>query len=221
MEHSFGIYNASTLDSVCAIKADIATADNSYNCISSDYVTVGSQINQLSELVEKLTKTPEVHPDTTTKLEVKNGKIYVKHYKDGFFKTERYLISDITDVKVHNKTVLVTFKDGTKTVAVLDDEDKFSLEQGISICITKKLLGENGSAIYNKLIKRALKVKKQNEQDVAKKEKEKAEIEQRKALVLKRHQKKQAKKREARIEEMAEAYVRAVERLNFHCDLDK
>lgn len=115
----------------------------------------------------------------------------------------------------------MTFSDDTKTVAVLDNEDTFSLEQGISICITKKLLGQDGSAIYNKLIKRAFKVKKQNEEAAVKKEKEKIESEKRKAAALKRHQKKQAKKREERISEMAEAYVRAIERLNRHCDIDK
>jgi uncharacterized membrane protein len=181
--------------------------------ISSNYVPsvlIQSEVeNIVNEVIDK--KTPEVRPDTVTKLDVKHGKLCVKHYKDGFFKNEHYLIPDITDVKVHHNTVLVTFKDGTKTVAVLDDEDKFNLEQGISICITKKLLGENGSSIYNKLIKRALKVKKQNEQAEAKKEKDKAEAEQKKAKALKRHQKKQAKKREERISEMAEACIRAIE----------
>jgi hypothetical protein len=170
-----------------------------------------SKINTLEKSIDELTKKPEVSPDTTTKLDIKHKKIYVKHYKDGFSKNERYLIPDITDVKVHHNTVLVTFADDTKTVAVLDNEDKFNLEQGISICITKKLLGESGSSIYNKLIKRALKVKKQNEQAAAKKEKEKVEVKKRKAAALKRHQKKKAKRRGERISEMAEAYIRAIE----------
>jgi hypothetical protein len=201
------------LDSVVATKGTISSN------YSTSVLTQSEVENIVNEVIDK--KTPEVRPDTVTKLDVKHDKIYVKHYKDGFFKNERYLIPDITDVKVHNKTVLVTFADNTSTVAVLDNEDKFNLEQGISICITKKLLGESGSSIYNKLIKRAFKVIKNNEKAAAKKEKDKIENEKRKAAALKRHQKKQAKKREARIEEMAEAYIRAVERLNLHCDIDK
>lgn len=199
-----GVY---AYDTACSVTGYVNTVAE-----VSDYMTKANKadLDTLAKKLEEHMAEPEVRPETTTKLDAKYGKLYVKHYKDGFFKNERYLIPDITDVKVHHNTVLVTFKDGTKTVAVLDDEDKFNLEQGISICITKKLLGENGSSIYNKLIKRALKVKKQNEQAEAKKEKDKVEAEKRKALALKRHQKKQAKKRESRISEMAEAYIRAM-----------
>ena len=123
---------------------------------------------------------PDVRPDTNTKFDIKGGKIYVDYYKDGFLQNGRYLMPDITDVKVHNKTVVVTFTDNTKSVAVLDNEDAFNLEQGISICITKKLLGESGNSIYNKLIKRAFKVIKNNEKAADKKEKEKAEKEKNK-----------------------------------------
>lgn len=174
----------------------------------SDAVSI--QMSDLAEAVDKLTKTPEVRPDTTTKLDIKNGKIAVRHYKDGFFKFERTIMPDIKDVKVHNNTVLVTFADNTKTVAVLDKEDKFDLEQGISICITKKLLGENGSSIYNKLIKRAFKVKNQNEKAAEKAKKAKEKENQRKELALARHKKKMNKKREEQIEIQKEAYIRAM-----------
>jgi uncharacterized membrane protein len=207
--------NTSATSAATSAYSNLSVGNNAYGIDSNWTTIINPQLTKsdvegiVNEVLDK--KTPEVRPDTVTKLDVKHGKLCVKHYKDGFFKNEHYLIPDITDVKVHHNTVLVTFKDGTKTVAVLDDEDKFNLEQGISICITKKLLGENGSSIYNKLIKRALKVKKQNEQAEAKKEKDKAEAEQKKAKALKRHQKKQAKKREERISEMAEAYIRAIE----------
>lgn len=171
---------------------------------------VSIKMEDLAEAVDKLTKTPEVRPDTITKLDVKNGKIFVKHYKDGFFKSDRYLMADIKDVTIHNKTVIATFADDTKTVAVLDKEDVFSLEQGISICITKKLLGENGSSIYNKLIKRALKVKKQNEKAAEKDKKEKEKEKKRRELALARHKKKMARRREEQIEIQKEAYVRAM-----------
>lgn len=185
---------------------------NTNTTINSIAYATSERISVPEKKVEEITKTPEVRPDTTTKLCVEeDGNLYVKYYKDGFFKHMRCIMPDITDVKVHGSTVLVTFADNTKSVAVLDNEDAFNLEQGISICITKKLLGECGNSIYNKLIKRAFKVIKQNEQAEAKKEEEKAEAEQKKAKALKRHQKKQAKKREERISEMAEAYISAIE----------
>lgn len=178
-------------------------------------------VNEIEKKVNELTKTPEVRLDTTTKLDTKNGKIYVKHYKDGFFKSERCIISDIKDVEVYNKTVLVTFADNTKTVAVLDKEDEFNLEQGISICITKKLLGENGSSIYNKLIKRAFKVKEQNDKAAEKAKKAKAEEKQRRELALARHKKKQAKKREEQIAMYAEAFTRAMKTIGGKCKCSK
>lgn len=216
----------STHDTIATLAhSNLCIDGNTYNIASNWETIVNSQLTKsdvegiVNEVLDK--KTPEVRPDTTTKLNAKNGKLYVKHYKDGFFKSERHLMPDITDIKVYDNTVLMYFSDNTHTVAVLDNEDAFDLERGISICLTKKLLGECGSSIYNKLIKRAFKVIKDNDQAKAKKKKEKAEAEQRKAAALKRHQKKQAKKREAHIAEMAEAYVRAINYLNFHEDVSK
>ena len=182
---------------------------------------VDSELEALKKSVDKLTKTPEVRPDTTTKLDIKNGKISVKHYKDGFLKSERTIMPDIKDVKVHNKTVLVTFADNTQTVAVLDNEDQFNLEQGISICITKKLLGQDGSSVYNKLIKRAFRVKKDNEKAVEAAEKAKEEAKKRREAARIRHEKKQRKKRENTIEMYKEAIIRAIERLNVGIDSTK
>lgn len=196
--------NNASISNVCNV-----TYENTLSVgYGADCVSI--EMKDLKEAVDKLTKTPEVRSDTTTKLDIKNGKISVKHYKDGFFKSERGILSDIKDVKVHNKAVIVTFADNTQTVAVLDKEDEFNLEQGISICITKKLLGENGNSIYNKLIKRALKVKKQNEKAAEKAKKVKEEEKKRRELALARHKKKVARKREDQIEIQKEAYVRAM-----------
>lgn len=183
--------------------------------------TITPKIDALEKKIEELTKKPEVRPDTTTKLDIKNGKIFVKHYKDGFFKSERTIMPDIKDVKVHNKTVLVTFADNTQTVAVLDNEDQFNLEQGISICITKKLLNQDGSSVYNKLIKRAFRVMKDNEKAVKAAEKAKVEAKKRKGVARIRHEKKQRKKRENTIEMYKEAIIRAIERLNVGIDSTK
>ena len=99
------------------------------------------------KIKETVEKKPEVSPETRTKLDNRDGKIYVKHYKDGYYEAETFAMSDIKGVKEYDGAVVVTFADGTKTKAVLDDEDFYSLEQGISICITKKLLGKDGDSV--------------------------------------------------------------------------
>ena len=207
-----GLFSNNTYDTSISSVCDVTYEKNTLS-VGYGVDCVSIEMKDLKDAVDKLTKTPEVHPDTITKLDIKNGKIAVKHYKDGFFESERTIMPDIKDVKVHNKTVLVTFADNTQTVAVLDKEDEFNLEQGISICITKKLLGENGGSVYNKLIKRAFKVKKQNEKTAEKAKKAKEKEKQRKELALARHKKKLAKKREANIEMHKEAYIRAMQTL--------
>lgn len=209
--------NTATTNNITSVAWDTLVNGTgiAYGCVSDTHACTNERkIDVLEKKIEELTKKPEVRPETTTKLDTKNGKIKVKHYKDGFFDSERTIMSDIKDVIVHNNTVLVMFADGTKTVAVLDEEDEFNLEQGISICITKKLLGQDGSSVYNKLIKRALKVKKQNEKAAEKAEKDKKEAKLRKEKALARHKQKVAKRREEEIELHKEAYIRAIEYFN-------
>ena len=155
-------------------------------------------------------KKPEVPEDTRTKIDIKNKNIFIKYYDKGFYKSEKLMMPDIKDVKVYDHTVVVVFADNTKTTAVLDPEDKFNLEQGISICLTKKLIGNDGSSIYNKLIKRALKVKKQNEDADRRAKEKKIEEKKHKELVVARKQKKKLKKREEEINMHKEAIIRAI-----------
>ena len=64
----------------------------------------------------------------------------------------------IRDVKivVPNKVVEVTFEDRTKEKAVCAEEDTFSLDTAITICIAKHLLG--GSSAYNNAVRKANKI---------------------------------------------------------------
>lgn len=119
------------------------------------------------------------------------------------------------NILVPNKVVEVTFMDGDKQKAVCQEPDVFSLEQAISICLTKHLLG--GSGAYNKAVKNGIKVyqDKQKVEWVAKFEEERvAKRRAKKAAYMKR---KAEKKREEQIEIQKEAYVRAlkeVEKVN-------
>ena len=158
-------------------------------------------------------KEKEVAENVNTKLEAKNKTIFAKYYEDGYFKYQKDIMPDITNVIVYNNTVIVEFADKTKTKAILDKEDAFNLEQGISICITKKLLGKHGDGIYNKIMNRALKIKKLNEEAKIKQEEEKQREKARKEKAAAKKARRQAKRREAEIEIQKEAYVRAMKEL--------
>ena len=201
-------YDLTANDSVLASSGTIGCVTGDYKISFNDHVS--SKVDELAEAVDKLTKTPEVAPETTTKLDVRGKDIFVKHYKDGFLKSARRIMPDIKNVRVHGKTVMVHFADNTKTVAVLHDEDEFNLEQGISVCITKKLLGQDGGSIYNKLIRRALKIMDRNEKAEREAAEKKEAAKNKKQAAADKRDKKKAKKREEQIEIQKEAFVRAL-----------
>lgn len=163
-------------------------------------------------------KEPEVDPEVkstlTTRCVFENGvggykELYAKFYKDGFRTSEKELIPDIKNVIVHNNhAVIVEFVDGTTEKAVLHPEDQFSVEQGISICITKKLVG--GSSIYNKLIDRAVKVMINSDAERTKKQIEDEARKERKKKNDEKKARRKAAKREEYIETQKEAYIRAL-----------
>lgn len=163
-------------------------------------------------------KEPEVDPEVkstlTTRCVFENGvgvykELYAKFYKDGFRTSEKELIPDIKNVIVHNNhAVIVEFVDGTTEKAVLHPEDQFSVEQGISICITKKLVG--GSSIYNKLIDRAVKVMINSDAERTKKQIEEEARKERKKKNDEKKARRKAAKREEYIETQKEAYIRAL-----------
>lgn len=124
--------------------------------------------------------------------------------------------------KYRKPTVIVTFSDGTIEKASASEDDTFSLEQGISICYTKKLLSmlttDSGSKVYNKMIHNAMKLYKGKQEEAANKEKEdrlaKERAERLAAKRAKRKAKFEAKKREQEISIQAEAYARALRMVN-------
>lgn len=131
----------------------------------------------------------------------------------------RFVLPQITKVEVKNDTVvIVTFSDNTTEKAITSPEDTFSLEQGISICFTKKLLSMlssgNGSSLYNKIVHKALKLYNDEQAEAAQKEELKQiKIDRAERLAAKRAKRKakyEAKKREREISVQAEAYARAL-----------
>ena len=138
------------------------------------------------------------------------------------------ILPAISDVKMFkNQTVVVFFADGTKEHAVLHKGDTFSLEQGISICVTKRLLDSlspiegKGSAMYNKLIDYAIGIYEQKIED--KKAAEKMKKAEKQAKVEQRRKERELRKkaeleaeneRDDLIETIAQSIVRANEIMN-------
>lgn len=171
--------------------------------VSNSYITQ----DDLRIFMEE--KKPDVDPKTKSTLSVSGNVIKATYYKDGFKQCANTLIPNIVDVLVYNdKVVTVKFADNTEEKAVLNPEDNFSIEQGISVCIAKKLVGD--SSVYNKLIDYALKVKKNNEVEKAKKLAEEAEKKEKNRLANQRRAEKNRKKREAEETKLAKTFMTAM-----------
>ena len=120
-------------------------------------------------------------------------------------------IKDV-EIVVPNKVVKVTFEDNTNEKAVCHEDDQFSLETAIIICMTKHLLG---SSKFNNILAKGVKIVENKVKAVEEAEKEKARIEYKR---LKNHNKrverrkrKEAEACKARIQETAEAITLANE----------
>jgi len=172
---------------------------------------------------------PDYAPEAKCVMTTTNGMIGVKLCENGVVKNCTQLIPDIDDVRIirddqgKERAVIVRFADGSDEKAAACGSDPFSLEQGVGICIAKRVIGAKagwncGSAMYNKIVKRALNIKAENDQIVFS---EQAELEayQRKMKKLaekkrKRKERLEAAKLEREIEIHKEAYLRAMK--EFH-----
>lgn len=170
---------------------------------AQSYSDLEDAINKIQE------KKPDVEPEVKSTISLVGKKLFAYFYKDGFKTSQKELIPDIKDVTVHkDRVVIVEFVDGTTEKAVLHPDDKFSIEQGISICITKRLIG--GSAVYNKLIDRAMKIMKKNRLAEAKEKQEKEIRKERAKKYAEKKAARRAAKREEYIATIAEAIARGI-----------
>ena len=117
----------------------------------------------------------------------------------------------VASVDTYNdRVVKVTFDDGTFTKAVCSQNDMFSLDVGISICMTKRMMGKDGHKLYNDMMRDVYKKmednmlleKMKNEMKYEEKERRKKEA-QRKAV-------KKAKRRAEAIDIQKTAFVEAL-----------
>lgn len=107
--------------------------------------------------------------------------------------------------------VKVWFKDGTYTQAVCQGDDKFDFDTGITICMMKKILGgkQNGNYAYNKMIRDVRKKYKDMCVEDEKQKEIEAMIERKRAKRAKKKLAKEARKRQEKIDILAEAIKKA------------
>jgi uncharacterized membrane protein len=173
-------------------------------------------MESIKEYVENCLAEPEVRLDQRTTLNTTGQNIEVVYFDKGKRTDCKTLLPNIRVVEIYNEnTIKITFKNGDVQTATAQGGDEFSFETGVMICLMKEMLGKEASQILGKLIDYTAKVYNDAERQKeckALEEAEQAEIKQRqRARWEKRWAKKLAKARENRIQEMAEAIIRAKE----------
>jgi len=179
-------------------------------------VVTSNSLSNITSAIEEATKKPEVRPDQRSSLEVEFGRIVARYYKDGFFDGSQDLIPAIKSIGVFNEnTIKMTFVNGDTQTATVQGNDPYFFEDGLLRCIVKEMIGKEGTAVLSKLLSYATKFYDKAEADKKKRAEEEA---RKKAKAEKNYQKvkahwakKRAMEREKRIQEMAEAIVRAEE----------
>lgn len=87
--------------------------------------------------------------------------LYTKKYMDKYVEN---MFDKIKDYKVYGKTTVVFFNDGTKSTVVCCDEDNFDVEEGIAMCVIKRMFGDD----YKKKVRNIIKAKTLNEKNLRK-----------------------------------------------------
>ena len=196
----------------CSNKVYSASAYDMCN-ITCDSSSITGTINSR---IDGINKKPEVRVDQRSSLEVKGRQVMALYYKDGFRTNSKDLIPAIQSIDVFNEnTIKMTFVNGDVQTATVQNGDPYFFEDGLLRCIVKEMIGKEGTAILSKLLSYATKVY----NDAEAEKKKKAEEEEKKRIAseknyekAKKHwAKKRAAEREKRIQEMAEAIVRAEE----------
>jgi hypothetical protein len=184
-------------------------------CYTNDGVSVKATVDSITSKVDEITRKPDVRVDQRSSLEISN-RVIAKFYKDGFFTNSKDLIPAIKSIDVFNEnTIKMTFVNGDTQTATVQGNDPYFFEDGLLRCIVKEMIGKEGTAILSKLLSYATQLYDKAEADKKKKVNEEA---RKKAQAEKKYQKakahwekKRVMEREKRIQEMAEAIVRAEE----------
>ena len=198
-----------TLDSaISSLSYDNVTFETNV----SHYTTIGSTYSGYSNYVTKDyldslfgldNYVYKFNPDGTITWELKDKENKEKNMKLDF---------KIVNYRVHeDRVVIVTFEDDkgnrTETKAVCNEDDNFDLENGVTVCVYKYLLGED---TYKGIIKDAMRQVKAV--DKAKEDKKAREelIERKRIKAARKKARRRERQRQERISEMQEAYFKAM-----------
>lgn len=129
------------------------------------------------------------------------SKVEVISSSKGIPHTELKKSCEAVNYKVYGDTVVVFFADGTKTSCTCRGNDRFDLEEGIFMCIVKKLHGNTLRNDARALVKKVCKAEKERAriEEESKAAKQKAEA--RKCKKIEQNLRRKAK-REAAYQEM-------------------
>ena len=106
-----------------------------------------------------------------------------------------------------NKVLVVTFEDGSQEKAVCNEDDKFELERALEVCVFKHIFG---ATEYKSMIKYAMKQIKAIDKAEEDEKERKELIARKRAKAAKKKAKRKAKERAERIEDMKEAFLKAI-----------
>ena len=201
--------------------AKVSSVSNCVDGLTSAYVSYGTvsacsadtfiRKSELDEAMSNAMKKsqPDVSPDIKSTISHDGKNISITTYDNGFKQKTKTLLPDLKDIIAYNnRVVIVKFADGTQEKAVLHPDDPFTVEQGVSICITKKLMG--GSSIYNKVMEYAVDVINKKAKAAQKKAEDEAARKERAKTMARNKQERKARKREEYIQTQAEIMARAM-----------
>lgn len=128
------------------------------------------------------------------------------------------------EILTRNKVIRVSFSDGTQEKVICDDKDKFDLQRGLFVALSKKMYKDKYTlegiehmatelSYQKKYVKMVNKVIKDHNKKLIEEENKKHEEELQKKLAYERKVKRDKKKRERMINIQKEAYVRAMKEI--------
>lgn len=224
------------ISSQCNLTFDTSSLSNmtgaSSTIIASDAITSDVLNTIVEERIKLQNEAAAIPPEAKTIMKSEDGRLRAAIYANQHLINSNGIMPDIVAVHTYDEdgkdvydsyflAVKVDFADNTSTKAVCSQDDFCDLESGITICIAKKLIDMKlpgaGQSIFNKIIKRAVKIydngfyaKLEAERD----EKQKATRAKKEAEKKRNRQLKRAEaKREDEINIRKEAYVRAMKEL--------
>lgn len=129
----------------------------------------------INDILDRLDNKPELTYENVTSLREQGNDVVIDFDKvGGEYKSISHIIPKVKKTYVNHRTVIVKFEDGTFEKATATDDDYFSTETGVCICLFKKVLDRlvsgHGSSVYNKLMDYTLSKGVENSEKKAKKQ---------------------------------------------------